>query len=176
MTVNEILNEFGRKIVKELSANLNTYGYKGGKIDASGKLRSSIKFTTRILGDDYSFQLSMADYYQWVDEGRKSGKWAGEYPAINPNNILRWMQTKSSLSSKIGTQSKANRAGIKGTSSINITQAKSLAFLISRKIKEKGIKPTYFFSDVYNDEALLDLKKKLGTELSRNIKIELTEI
>lgn len=176
MSVNKILIEFGQKIVKELSQNLNTYGYKGGKLDASGQLRSSIRFTTKILGDEFVFQLSMADYYQWVDEGRKPGKWPGEYPSVNPANILKWMQTKHSLRSKIGSTSKANRAGIKGLASVNIKQAQSLAYLIGRKIKREGIKPTNFFSDVYNDEALLKLKKGLSAAMQKEIKIELTQI
>lgn len=177
MSVNTILTEFGNKIVKELSSNLNTYGHNGGKIDSSGELRSSIRFTTKILGDEYSFQLSMKDYYEWVDEGRKAGKWAGAYPSVNPNNILKWMQTKSSLQSKIGTPSaKIGRASKKSSAVINITKAKSLAFLISRKIKEKGIKPTNFFSDVYNDDALLDLRNKLSAQLQKDIRIELTRI
>jgi len=175
--VNDILKTFGRKIVSELKNNLNTYGYKGGRIDASGQLRDSIKFTARVLGDDYSFQLSMADYYKWVDEGRKAGKWAGQYPTVNPNNILRWMQTKNTLNAKIsGGVSTSNRAGIRSTSSVKLREAKSLAFLISRKIKTKGIKPTNFFSDVYNDEALLELKKNISKEIQKDIKIELTRI
>lgn len=176
MSVNQILIDFGQKIVKQLSSNLNTYGYKGGKIDASGRLRTSIKFTTKILGDEFVFQLSMADYYEVVDEGRKPGKWPGEYPDVNPTNILQWMQTKNSLRSKIGQTSKANRAGISGLASVNINQAKSLAFLIGRKIKNKGIKPTNFFSDAYNDDALFDLKNNLSKELQREIKIELTQV
>lgn len=177
MSVNQILNDFGKKIVKELSNNLNTYGHNGGRLDASGQLRSSIRFTTKILGDEFVFQLSMKDYYEWVDEGRKPGKWPGAYPVINPSNILKWMQTKPSLQSKIGSgTTRIGRQSKKSSTTINISKAKSLAFLISRKIKENGIKPTNFFSDVYNDEALLDLKKKLSVEMKKEITIELTQI
>lgn len=182
MAVNDILIAFGQKIVKELKDNLNTYGYKGGKIDASKELRNSIKFTTKIMGNDFVFELKMKDYYEWVDEGRKpNNKGAGKYPTVNPDNIIKWIKTKPNLRDLVAYKNKTEEVTIgRGSktkrSVLSDSKLRSLAYVISRKIKEKGIKPTNFFSDVYNDEALLDLKKKLSTELKREVIIELTRI
>jgi len=174
MTVNEILIDFGRTIVKELKDNLKNHSNYGGSINASGALQDSIKFTTKVMGSEFTFQLTMKDYYEWVDEGRKKTKGGGDGSLYK--NILKWIQTKPGLISKIGTKGKSNRAGISGLQSVNIQKAKSLAFLITRKIHREGTKATHFFSDVYNDEALLKLKRRLQTELQKEVKIELTRV
>ena len=161
-TVNDLLTVFGKKFVDDLGKSLDA------KKDATGKLRGSIRFQTKIFTERYEFNLLMEDYYKWVDEGRQAGKKA---PPINPNVLMKWIQDKK-IRPRAGSKLPSRKA--KGFNMLAAT--KSLAFLIGRKISKFGIKPTYFFSDVFDDGRMDKLKVDLGNGLKKDILIEIREI
>jgi len=163
--LDKILDTYGQRIVDGLKDNLKT-------INASGDLSKSISFELKILTEKYTLSIKLLDYYKWVDEGRKPGKWPGKYPSVNPNNILEWIQTKPGIIDKITqkTKTKTKRGTAYASGAIDFKQAKSIAFLISRKIKEKGIKPTYFLTDVF-EEQIPKLTKDLEKALAKDIVI-----
>ena len=100
---------------------------------ASGELIDKLKFRiTSHKKNGLTLRLGGKQYLKYVDEGRKPGN----YPP--PEKIKAWIKKK----------------GLDVRQSID-----SLAFLIGRKISEKGIKPTNVIGD--SNKELEKLQKKL---------------
>lgn len=94
---------------------------------ASGNLINSIKsLSINFTSSQLSGSISLADYWKYVEYGRKPGK----FPP--PNKILDWVKIKPIIPRPIN--------GIKPTE-------KQLAFLIGRKISKYGIKAGNQFSE-----------------------------
>jgi hypothetical protein len=98
----------------------------------TGALYNSI--SVKWVGDPDSkgmkLEVSMLDYWEYVNNGRKPGK----YVPIKP--LMAWIRSKGfNKSKKTGKFQKFN---IKG-----------MAFAISTNIKKFGIQPTYFYDDAY---------------------------
>ena len=86
---------------------------------ASGNLINSIKTTLKISdGSQFEVTLHVADYYWYVDKGRRAGK---QPP---PDAILKWIETKPILP----------RPDTRG----KLPSNKQLAYLIGRKIGKYG--------------------------------------
>lgn len=152
--LNAVLVKFGEKLVDDLGRSLPR------EKDTTGALRDSIRFTTKAYGQVYVFELRMLDYYQWVDAGRKPGK----FPPLK--SIMSWISNKNTFN-EVKT-----KKGLK-TLSNDIQGVRQLAFLIGRKIKQKGIKPTNFYSKVIEDGRLKRLSKELSAEAGREILIDI---
>lgn len=103
-------------------------------IDNTGTLRNSLKSDVKENPNSIELDISMADYGEWVDKGRKKGK------GVPPSELLKW------INSKPIKPRNANGAFIKATDSTK----KSLAYLINRKIKRHGIEPTNFLTEPFN--------------------------
>jgi len=155
LSVDDILNNFGVQTVKQLADNLNQK-----KINASGKLQESINFKYPLNGDTYNFELSLLDYYEFVDKGRKPGK---QPPR---GKIFEWIRQKdlSGATGKVGL--------IKD----DFKRRKTLAFLIARKIGKFGTKPTNFFSSVVNRSAINKLKNDIAEALGRDVVFTITKL
>jgi len=171
-TIEKVLNEFGEKLVEALVLNLDK-----DKKNASGNLQSSIRFDVIEGTAKWTFQLSLLDYYKWVDEGRKPGK----FPPITA--IESWLRlpnvvNKIGLSYPVQKPYKSGKAVLKGglpkVSVSKESQLKSLAFLIARKISRKGIKASNFYSDVVNDNNLKNLQIAIRKALRRDVLIQIS--
>lgn len=89
---------------------------------ASGDLLNNIEYEI-IRGDfTYTIYVKMKDYWYFVENGRKAGKW----PPID--NILNWIKIKPVLP-------RPNAEG-------KLPTPQQLAFLIARKIGEEGTEGT----------------------------------
>lgn len=86
----------------------------------------------------------MEEYGQWVDQGRKPGKGAP------PEVIRQWVREKP-------IRPRNKNGGFKKVTDASVN---SLAYLINRKIKREGIKPTHFFSEPF-DKAFQELPDDL---------------
>lgn len=146
----EIMDAFGSRVLDLARINLGrsyTAKRSNGKsyrkrIDSSGTLRKSLDYNVLTRGEDGRFisgrlEFEMASYGKWVDAGRKKGK------GIPSEPLKRWIKQKPIRIRDLETGSfvKATEARIN-----------SLAFLISRNAKKRGIKPTNFISEPLNDE------------------------
>lgn len=160
VSVNDTLTKFGKAFVDALGKSLPR------EKDASGELRKSIRFQIKIFSEYYSFNLLMADYYKFVDEGRKAGKGAP------PAEIMKWLSI-SRVRSKLNRNPKSIFRDKKGLKDYKI---KGLAYIINRKIKQKGIKPTYFFTDVFEDGRIEQLKRDLSIALKKDVLVSIKEI
>lgn len=62
--VGGVLQQFGTTIIQQLRKSITD------KTKYDTLLGQSIAFTSKIFGMEYVFELSMNDYWRWVDEGR----------------------------------------------------------------------------------------------------------
>ena len=151
--IQRVLDNFGQNVVRlariELGATRKgqrwewdeeTHSYKRGKkfnkfINNSGTLSKSLAYNTSLSNaNSISFDISMADYGEWVDAGRKKGNYA---PSLA---IQKWVETKP-----IRPRNASGSFAKITSSNIN-----SLTYLINRKIKKVGIEPTHFLSEPFN--------------------------
>lgn len=158
VSVNDLLKKFGGEFVKALGNSLDKTK------DASGDLRKSIRFQIKIFSEYYSFNILMKDYYEWVDAGRKPGK------GIPPDELMKWLSI-SRVRAKLNK--KPDSIFRKPTKPY---QVKGLAYIINRKIKKFGIKPTYFFTDVFEDGRVQQLKRDLSIALKKDVLVTIKNI
>lgn len=126
----KVLQQYGEAIQGAYRGELESKGKNAG-----GGLYDSVKFSV-VRGDTtYVVELSLADYWKWVEYGRNPGK----FPP--PDKILEWVRVKPVIPRPLDNG--------------ELPSEKSLAFLIGRKIAEKGIAPTSILGtaseDVYKD-------------------------
>ena len=154
--VKQILDEFGARVVKLSKINVGATRSVNGKkrrIDNSGKLRNSIDYGLDVGKNSFGFYIEMEDYGEWVDKGRKPGK------GMPPAKLMQWIKSKPIRLRDLKTGS-----FIESTPS----KLKSLGFLINRKIKEEGIKPTKFLSEPFEQEF-----KQLPDEINEAFSLDL---
>lgn len=122
----EVLERYGDVFCERAKQNLLQDGS-----DASGSLAESI-VVDKITIDEtsYSVTVSLNDYWYYVENGRRAGK----FPPIS--KIEEWVKVKKILP-KVYEWGKRKKT---------VPTVKQLAFLIARKIATKGTKGTRFFS------------------------------
>lgn len=103
------LNEYCEKFKELYVENL-----KNDDRVATGQLINNVKTEVKAGNDTFEVVLQVADYYQWLENGRKAGK----FPPVDA--ILDWIKVK-----------KPDKNG-------KLPTEKQLAFLIGRAIKENG--------------------------------------
>lgn len=113
--VRKILDEYCDEFGKLYKAKLIAYNKK-----ATGNLIESVNTTIEISGTTLKVVLHVADYYRWVEEGRKPGK----FPPIA--KIEKWIKDKPIIPREVGGK---------------LPTEKQLAYLIGRKIANEGIEP-----------------------------------
>ena len=132
-TIKKITDDFVVELKNKLKAN-DSY--------ASGDLVNSIRGIVKQNGKYVVISIQLEDYWQYVENGRKAGK----YPPINA--IKNWISVKPVLprplkSGKLPTQNQ-------------------LAFLIARKISRVGTKAKPFLKPTITD---FDLINKVYNEV-----------
>ena len=138
--VKDVLDNFSTKLVNDLKTSLSRKGKK-----ASGNLYDSINVEVKLLGNDYNLVVKMADYWNYVDKGRKPGK----QPPIS--SIVKWIRNKPSFGG-LGNK-----------------KPESVAFGIAKKIGKFGIKPTNFYTKVINDGRLIKLEEDIAEAIKNNL-------
>lgn len=119
---------------------------------ASGSLTKNIKSRVKYDGKWLEIILSLEDYWKYVEYGRKPGK----FPPID--KIRNWIIIKPILPRPL--------------SNGKLPTTNQLAYLISRKIATKGIKPTYALKDSITK---FDLVGRLTTIIGNEIQKQILE-
>jgi len=174
--IEDILVKYATRIALDAEKNLRSNKY-GKDSNASGSLAESIKISpVEYFGSNYSIEISMFDYWQWVNDGRSAGK----RPPIS--NIIQWIKDKQlRLDDKgvtkrgykrQGTLLSASNKKVKiGNKSVSILEA--TAYKIAAKIGKYGTEPTNFLSDAINrhKEALYEaIGNALKTDIIQTFK------
>ena len=98
----------------------------------------------------------MLDYWEALDKGRKPGK----QPPIN--KIKEWLTYPNPRA----------KLGLEGVSNVNIAEVNSLAFLIARKIGDKGTEGNNFASDVFDSKKVkVDLPNAIADAVFEDLNI-----
>lgn len=123
----EVLNEYAQAWANAYKAELIAEGKR-----ATGDLIRSVSGEVVIENDVYSAVLNVADYYKYVEWGRRKGE---KMPPISA--ILKWVQVKpviarpNTLTGLVPTQ-------------------EQLAYAIAKSIQQNGIEPTYALRETNN--------------------------
>jgi len=124
--------------------------------DASGDLGNSITVSAKKSNNSLEVNISMLDYWEALDKGRKPGK----QPPIN--KIKEWLTYPNPRA----------KLGLEGVSNVNIAEVNSLAFLIARKIGKKGTKGNNFASDVFDSKKVkVDLPNAIADAVFEDLNI-----
>lgn len=129
--IEKAVNELGQWVTEYAKGELNLFIRKRRKT-STGKLRDSLTYRAVRRGSDYRIELiGRAKHAKYVHFGRRPGKMPP------PQAILQWINDKP-----IRLQDKKRGGFMKQTPQAK----KQVAFLIGRKIKEKGIEPFPYFT------------------------------
>ena len=165
--ISKVLDDFGAEVVRQSKLNIGatkTVKGKKRKIDNTGTLRKSLDYQVKVMPNSFSFFIEMEEYGEWVDVGRKPGK------GIPQKELMSWIKSKP-----IRLRDLETGEFLKTTKS----RMNSLAFLINRKIKEKGIAATNFLSDPF-EKAFKDLPEDVieafGLDVEHFLKTSLSEL
>lgn len=144
--VRKVLNEFGKLLVDTYRDKLTNE-----KVNASKTLYNSISYIVEGNGTNFVVKLKLEDYYKYVENGRKAGK----FPPIN--KIEKWVEIKPVIPRPMANG--------------KLPTTKQLAFLISRKIALEGIKPRPLLQQSI-DEVFDEIKERLEEALIKDIESE----
>jgi len=153
----DALNKMRGQYVKELTDSLTEKN-----LISSGKLGESLKINVqpkvKVFGQVYRMQINMADYGENVDKGRKPGK------GLPPGVIQDWLRYPNTLQ-KVTGQDKQ----------LSDYERNSLAFVINRSIKRKGIKPKNWIQPAV-DKAGKNIVGVVEAAIAEDIEITFEEI
>lgn len=127
----------------------NTYQdklIKGDKV-ATGNLLNSVEYVIEKDDRSISVSLQLEDYYKYVEEGRKPGK----FPPVD--KILDWIKVKPIVPDE--------RNGVLPTEN-------QLAYLIGRKIAEEGIEGTHYLQQT-QEELMTEFETKLSEAIAKDV-------
>jgi hypothetical protein len=165
--IEDILVKYATRIALDAEKNLRSN--KNGKdSNASGSLSDSIRVSpVEYFGSNYSIEISMNDYWQWVNDGRRAGK----RPPVS--KIIQWIKDKQlRLDDKgvtkrgykrQGTLISSSKKKVKmGNKQVSILEA--TAYKIAAKIGKYGTKGTDFLTDAIDDntQGLIKELKQAG--------------
>jgi hypothetical protein len=141
-----VLNDFGKLLVEEYKDNLIL-----NNVNASDNLYNSVKYMLDVGSKKFEVKLQLADYWKYVENGRKPGKW----PPISA--IEKWIEIKPVLPRPMANG--------------QLPTNKQLAFLIARKIGLEGIQPRPILDQSIKD--VWDVMKEFLEEaLAKDVEAE----
>ena len=153
----DALNKFRGEYVKELTNSLTEKN-----LISSGQLGESIKLNVqpkvKVFGQIYQLQIRMAEYGENVDEGRKPGK------GLPVGVLEKWLTYPNTLQKVTGQDRQ-----------LKDHERKSLAYVINRSIKRKGIKPKNWIQPAA-DKANKNIAGVVEAALAEDIEITFEEI
>lgn len=132
--------------------------------DQPGRLIQSIDVVIEQKGAKLSFELSMEDYWKYVDQGRKPGGKMPPQKALLDFIKFRGIKGKPK---QVVVKNKTVRKAVKQVN--RDKQLKQIAFGIGMNIKKVGIKPTKFYSSVVDS----DFKARLNADLTKALKMDI---
>ena len=134
-----IVQNWGNELIAQMQNRLRI-----NKTNATSELSERIEPQIKGTQSGYRLTVLMQDYWQYVEEGRKPGK----MPPIK--NIYEWIRYKRPMQEKIQQ------------SPDKIAATKSLAYVIARKIGQKGTKAQPFVTPSLKQVTTQTLAQRIG--------------
>lgn len=144
----EALLQYAQAIADRYKDNLESSGRR-----ASGNLITSVNTKVNVDGNEFSIELSLQDYWKYVEEGRG----AGGFPPVN--KILEWIRMKPILPTPM--------------SNGKLPTENQLAYLIGRKIANEGFEGS---NDLENTMEEVDYETIIEEALEADVMAGLDEI
>lgn len=143
----QVLEDFGQLLVEEYKESL----ILNNKL-ASEDLYNSVNYQIKTSSGEFQVNLELNHYWKYIENGRKAGK----FPPIN--KIAEWIRVKPVIPRPM--------------SNGKLPTEQQLAFLISRKIANEGIKPQpllqesidnvmYVMNEMIEDALVKDLEQEV---------------
>lgn len=140
-----VLDDYARDLKELYQYNLNY-----DNAFANGELINSVRYLFEHNGSKYEISLQLADYWKYVEYGRRSGK----FPPVD--KILNWIRVKPVIPRPFNGK---------------LPSEKQLAFLISRKIALEGTKPRNILA-----LTLEELNEEYDDKISEALTLDLSDI
>lgn len=134
------LNEFRDYVIKQSRSNLTRQ-----KKNVDRKLYNSLKGSARALPNSIEVFFTMEEYGQYQDKGIK-GKTSANKAPNSPFKFGSGTGRKGGLTESINKWVKKRRIQFKNKDNGQFMSYDSTAWLITRSIYHKGIKPSLFFT------------------------------
>ena len=163
----DALNGFRAEYAKELNLSLAGGSSAGSEgrgqgHTASGKLGESLRLAkqpkVKLFGKIYRMQITMLPYGENLDKGRKPGK------GLPPGVLEEWLRLPNVLARVTGQDKR-----------LEDYQVKSLAFVMNRSIKKKGIKPKNWIKPAF-DKVTPKIAGVVEAAIAEDIEITFEEI
>ena len=162
-TVLGVLQDFGNRLQDELRRNLES---KLTTQTPEG-LGQSIVFDIQVLGSGYQFELTMNDYWKFVDKGVQG------VGGVKKDGSA-WMLKNTTSPFRFGTGNFAGTgAEFKRSTDLWANNNGANPFVVRQSIFKKGTRATNFFTDVVDENLINDLIKNLEEVGARNVAISL---
>ena len=142
----EVLERYGNEVAEGYKENLQSKD-----INASGDLAQSVQYRIERNGSAYEVSLQLADYWKWIEKGRRPGK----MPPLGA--IEKWIKVKPVIPKPYNGK---------------LPTEKQLAFLIGRKIALEGTEARHPLRDTLEDknqEFLLQIEKAFMEDLEAQV-------
>ena len=150
----EELNRFGKYVVSQSRANL-TRGDKNVNKD----LWRSLDYDVEVHKNSFTLSIEMLEYGLFQDKGVK-GKSSSSKAPRSPYKFGSGRGKKGGLTKGIDKWVRARRFQFRDKDTGRFMSYKSTAFLITRSIYKKGIKPSLFFTKPF-EKAFKNLNEDL---------------
>ena len=160
----DALDKFKASVIKQARTNLT----KGDR-NVSRKLYNSLKGEAKVYAKGYYLNFQMEEYGNYQDKGVK-GKRSSSRAPNSPYKFGSGKGKKGGLTEGIQRWVKARKFQFKDKRG-KFMSYDSTAWIITRSIYAKGIRPTLFFTKPF--EAAY---KRLPQELVNDLKIDLEKI
>ena len=136
----EELNKFAKYVIQQSRSNLS----KSGK-NVSKELYNSLGYNVEVTTKGAELGFSMEQYGEFQDKGVR-GKSSSAKAPNSPFRFGSGTGKKGGLTNSINKWVKRRGIQFKDRKSGRFLSYQSTAFLISRSIYQKGIKPSLFFT------------------------------
>ena len=139
----EVLNEFADAFIQNARNNL-----EANQSNASYNLYNSFEKVIEVGEDYFKVSISLADYWQYVENGRGPGK----FPPVD--KIKEWIEVKP-----------VNPTPLSNGKTPSVEQ---LSFLISRKIANEGTEGKPFFEPA-KEQTIREFEDKINQAIDEDV-------
>lgn len=194
-SVEDLLLKFRALIIERLTAQLQAVDRV-----STGSLAQSIDGQVTKDSSSVTLEISMEDYWKFVNDGVNgyNKSWNSPYnfknngKAANIGAMLEFINNRAiddyktpsgKIIFSVNPPAKKQKQ-IKSLKSKRVKKAfkqytkekrkLTLAYLIGKRIKKVGIKPTNFFNDVINEDLRMQMEKELTDALKMDIELNFT--